>query len=131
MNSPLRSSWTANLLLESMGGDVNLAREVVDVFLADHARLMTEIRQAVEAADPQRIARSAHALKGALGYFTEDGPRTLAAQLEQIGRGGQIAAAPESFDALERETDNLVSSLRAFQLTGVANLPTPPETAIP
>lgn len=106
--------WTPDLLLHNVGGDTDLAAEVAAAFLGDHERLLSGIRQSVESGDGQKIARAAHALKGAVSYFTEDGARTQALRLEQMGRSGETTNAHACLAALETETANLVSALRAF-----------------
>lgn len=110
--------WTADLLLRNVGGDVDLAVDVAAAFLGDSERLLLEARQAVESGNGPQIARAAHALKGAVAYFTEDGARAEALRLEQIGRAGEIAHARACLASLERETADLVASLRVFHSAG-------------
>src|ERR1035438_4131063 len=59
----------AAALLNRMDGDVELLQEIVDVFRGDCPRMLSAIREAVEAVSPKALMRAAHGLKGSLSYF--------------------------------------------------------------
>ena len=55
-------------LLAGFGGNRQVLREVIDMFLTDGPALMTAIREAIARRDSDAAARSAHALKGSVGF---------------------------------------------------------------
>jgi two-component system, sensor histidine kinase and response regulator len=74
---------------------------------------MAEIEEAIAAKDPQRIKRTAHALKGSVGYLNALRVAGLAQQLEALGANGAVTGASELFQALKREIASLTQSLTA------------------
>ena len=101
----------APTLLAGFGGNRTVLAEVIDMFLVDGPRLTAAIRQAAEQGDGRRLASSAHALKGSVGLFGEQGAYETARRLEQMGKSGDLTGAAESCAALEREMEVLLASL--------------------
>jgi HPt (histidine-containing phosphotransfer) domain-containing protein len=88
-------------VLARTGGDVDLLRELVELYRADYPRLLAEIRGAVGANDAARLRRAAHTLKGAAGTFGAEQVCAEALRLEAMGRDGTLAGAAEAGAALE------------------------------
>ena len=98
-------------LLAAFGGNRTLLGEVIDMFLVDGPQLMTAIRQATDSREGHRLASSAHALKGSVGLFGEQGAYETARRLEQMGKSGDLTNADEACTALEREMTELRATL--------------------
>jgi CheY-like chemotaxis protein/HPt (histidine-containing phosphotransfer) domain-containing protein len=92
-------------------GDRQLLAELAGLFLAECPRWMTEMRAAVAAGDPPRLQLSAHALKGGVAAFAAGAAYEAALRLEELGRAGDLSAAPEALAALAREVEYLRSAL--------------------
>ena len=60
------------------------------MFLVDGPQLTRAIRQATDQGDGQRLASSAHALKGSAGLFGKQGAYETARRLEQLGKSGDL-----------------------------------------
>jgi HPt (histidine-containing phosphotransfer) domain-containing protein len=75
---------------------------------------MTEMRAAVAGGDPPRLQRSAHALKGAAATFAAGATYEAALRLEEMGRAGDLSAAPEALAALGQELERLRPALSVF-----------------
>lgn len=97
--------------LERLGGDTELLREIVGMFLEDCPALLVEIGRAVEACDAPEIQRTAHGMKGALGNFAANRAVAAAYDLEQIGGEGRVEHAPAAFVTLKREIECLIPVL--------------------
>ncbi|MFI4876135.1 MAG: response regulator [Blastopirellula sp. JB062] len=104
--------WEA--ALANVGGDESLLQAMVEVFLADVRRILSEIDEAIEAKDGPRLRRNAHSLKGSFGYFAAASGQEAAMQLETLGKEENFEAAPsalraltEAFAAIEPELDYL------------------------
>ncbi len=99
--------------LEQVGGDRALLLELAAIFLDEAPKWARDIREAVEAGDPDRLRRAAHTLKGATGTV---GAPTLfqpAKTLEDIGRNGDLAPAKAALAVLE---DELAAVMAALEL---------------
>ncbi len=98
-------------MLDRMGGDEELLQEIVSLFLDEYSTMLAELRQAVSGADPQRIERSAHALKGALLNMSAVPAAELAQQLESMGNRGELQPAAPLLADLERRLERLAEQL--------------------
>jgi two-component system sensor histidine kinase/response regulator len=101
-------------LLAGLDGDRNLLREMVGLFRVDAPRLIAEIREAVSAADAERLQSSAHALKGVVGSFASDAAFDAALNLERMGRERALAGATAAADKLAEAVAHLEDSLTAL-----------------
>jgi two-component system, sensor histidine kinase and response regulator len=107
--------WTPAAMLERLGGDEELARQLVELFIAECPRMMAAVRESVESVDAEQVRRAAHAFKGSVGNFTDGAPMTTAFELEQIGRLGGLDQAPGLLARLEREVEVFIAALRRFE----------------
>jgi HPt (histidine-containing phosphotransfer) domain-containing protein len=106
--------WSPEQMIDRLGGDEELARQLVTLFLDECPRMMAEVRESVEQGTPDLVRRAAHAFKGSVSNFITGGPTATAFALETIGRDGRIAEARSVLARLEREVDSLLAQLRAF-----------------
>jgi HPt (histidine-containing phosphotransfer) domain-containing protein len=90
-------------VLERIGGDEDLLRELTGIYLDDEARLLEEAARAVSAGDADGVRRSAHTLKGAVSNFSASAAWAAAQALETAGREGRMDEAPRLLDALHVE----------------------------
>jgi len=73
------------VLLARLGGDEELMRDVVRVFLEDCPGYLERIRAAVDRQDAVRLRAEAHALRGAAANMAASAVEDAARALEQIG----------------------------------------------
>lgn len=97
----LNESVDRAAVLDRVGGDESLLREITEIFLTEYPSLLEEIRSAVRAGDPSRLERFAHTLKGSVSNFGAAEATQAAYQLEQIGRAQHLEEAPAALRALE------------------------------
>jgi HPt (histidine-containing phosphotransfer) domain-containing protein len=88
-------------VLERVGGDEALLREIAGIFLTEYPGFVSQIREAIDSRDPQKLERSAHSLKGAVSNFGAHTATQAAYQLEVIGRSARLHEAPEALLHLE------------------------------
>jgi PAS domain S-box-containing protein len=109
-------------VLARLGGDEELLKELVGLFLADCPRLLADIDDALARGDAAKLRLTAHALKGAAGHFGAAATVDVAKRLETLGRNGNLAGAPETAAALKEELERLKPALAALaQEAGVKN----------
>jgi HPt (histidine-containing phosphotransfer) domain-containing protein len=78
-----------------------LLRDLVAAFLADAPDRMAALRHAVEASDPERLRREAHALRGYTASLGATELADLCQTLETLGRLRSLAGAGGHLDRLE------------------------------
>lgn len=113
--NPAEFVWSPDQMIARLGGDEELARQLVALFIDECPRMIAEVRGSVEQGTPDLIRRAAHAFKGSVSNFMTDGPTKTAFALETIGREGHVGDAPAILARLEREVESLVAQLRAFE----------------
>lgn len=96
------------------GGDRDLQREVVRMFLEDCDARVQAIRAAVGDCDAGRLRSTAHALKGAAAYLSAPAVVEGAADLEGMGRDGTLDEAAAALERLEAAATELIAELRGF-----------------
>jgi len=90
--------------LEATGGDRELLREAVGLFLEqDYPRHMEELRGGLARQDARAIKRAAHGIKGAVDSFGGRAVRDVALRLETMGRMGDLSGAQRAVEELEAE----------------------------
>ncbi len=100
--------------LRRVGGDEALLREIAGLLLDECPRLLSEIRAGIAANDPGRVRLAAHTLKGSLDHVGADQARSLAEQLEHLGRQRNLLCSPEICSTLEKEWEALRPELAAY-----------------
>ena len=103
------------LALSRVGGDMDLLREVVGLFLDDYPKAIEKIRQAIAANDASAVEHNAHSLKGSVSTFGANDVFESALALEKQGRGGDLAGAPVRLARLEEALLALRPELEALQ----------------
>jgi CheY-like chemotaxis protein len=90
-------------LLEGVGGNRRLLQKLAKLFLTDLPRLVARIRASSKARDGEELAKTAHALKGAIGNFGAAKAVSAAAELERLARVGEFSAVENAWTTLELE----------------------------
>jgi PAS domain S-box-containing protein len=103
------------LALSRVGGDFELLREVVGLFLDDYPRALEKIRTAVAANDATGVEHNAHSLKGSVSTFGATDVFESALTLEKLGRSGNLAGAVDGLSKLEKALTALRPDLEALQ----------------
>ncbi|HWR21604.1 MAG TPA: response regulator, partial [Verrucomicrobiae bacterium] len=101
-------------LLERVGRDVGLMREIVGLFLEEGPIRIIEIREAIDRGDAQALAKAAHTLKGAVSVFGARRSVEAALRLEQLGRAGDLVQVGEGFRDLEVAMAGLLPALETL-----------------
>ena len=100
--------------LKRVGDRPENLRKLAGLFLAECAKLMPEIHDAIVLADASRLRRAAHTLKGSVACFAAKAAEEAAQRLETMGRDGNLAGAEEAWKALEEEIERLNPELAAI-----------------
>jgi two-component system sensor histidine kinase/response regulator len=96
-------------LLDVVGGNVELFSRVRDVFAKQTPELLAAMRAAIAAGDSEALAQHAHKLKGSLSNFPRNSGATLAANVENAARAGDLM----NVDAMLAELEAAIARLTA------------------
>jgi len=102
------ASLTLDRLADITGGDIDLQREIADLYIATSKRYITQLAGA--AGDARRWKAIAHALKGASGNFGAVEMAELARAAELSGPNASLLASLRS--AFDNDRVILVKSLK-------------------
>jgi two-component system sensor histidine kinase/response regulator len=100
-------------LLDRMGGNENLLRQMVQVFWEEAPELLQAVSTALEAEDARQLERAAHKCVGAFLTIGAEAAGRTARSLEIAVRAGELASAPGMAALLTHE-------LRALEQAFVA-----------
>lgn len=104
---PIASTLDRDALLDRVGGDEELLREITSIFLLEYPALLRQIQDGLSRGDTRRIELAAHSLKGSVANFGVPAAIEAAHRLEVIGRSGSIAEAPAAIAHLVTEFQRL------------------------
>lgn len=100
-------------ILERVGGDEDLMKEIISMFVEECPKMMAEIESAVSAKNSEGLERAAHSLKGSVSNFGAQRAYEAAYALEKMGHDGSIDQAAGVFSQLKNEINTLSSSLQS------------------
>ncbi|MFC4973110.1 PAS-domain containing protein [Halomonas beimenensis] len=103
--------WQA--ALDALDGNRELLDEMVEMFLEEAPRLMTEIDAALAAGEARDLRRAAHTLKGSARVVGGLAAGEAAQHLEALAKAGDLARAGEARDTLAERLDELTPALEA------------------
>ncbi|MBZ5502907.1 MAG: PAS domain S-box protein [Acidobacteriia bacterium] len=104
----------ATAVLRRVDGDRELLEELAQMFIARRSQRRGEVQEALAAHDAGRLARLAHALKGAAANLGALRVPLLADEVEQLARSGDFASAAAVVRHLETEIDRFLPELEAL-----------------
>lgn len=107
-------AWTPERMVTRLGGDVELARHLASLFVDECPRMLDQVRESLRGTNADTVRRAAHAFKGSVANFVDNGPAATAFELECLGRDNRLEHAPAVGARLEREVDALLVHLRRF-----------------
>lgn len=105
------SAFNFSEALTNMGDDETLLAELATIFLEEYPEVLNNVRTAVENNDEKALVYFAHALKGSVSNFVARDAENAARKLEQIGREGDLADAPQVLADLETALSRLAPAL--------------------
>jgi two-component system sensor histidine kinase/response regulator len=96
--------------LEAVGGDRELLREAVGLFLEqDYPRQLAELREGLARQDARAIRAAAHGIKGAVDSFGGRAARDAALRLETMGRRDDLSNAQRAVEELETQIERFAT----------------------
>jgi CheY-like chemotaxis protein len=109
---PQAAAFNRAELIERLGGDATLLKDVIRLFLDDCPLRLTAIKQAVDQQDADLIRTTAHALKGAAGTMSARRVFEAAQTLERLGAEARLEPTQAAWRALAKEAAELMDTFR-------------------
>jgi CheY-like chemotaxis protein len=100
--------------LHRVRGRPEALKRLIALFIDESAKLLPEIRAALDSADAPRLKRAAHTLKGSVACFAAKPAAEAALQLEVMGRDNNLGDAAAAYTALEQEIERVRAVLGAY-----------------
>jgi signal transduction histidine kinase/CheY-like chemotaxis protein/HPt (histidine-containing phosphotransfer) domain-containing protein len=110
--SPPPATPDLGQMLERLGGDESLLQEVLGIFLEQTPKLLETLRTALARGDAEAIERTAHSMKGELGYLGAQAVSQKARKLEELGRSRNLESASQIFASFEADILAIVEAIR-------------------
>ena len=107
-----RDSLEALKSLQSEGDD-GFLKEMIELFLTDTPARFADMDAACAAGEQQDFVRAVHSIKGASANFGADDLHEMCAEVESMGRAGQMTETTEQVHKLHAEFERVRLALLA------------------
>lgn len=101
--------------LKQMSG-ADFIDELVDTFLEDAPKLLTELRTSLGAHDAESFRRAAHSLKSNAATFGANHLSALAKELELLGKEGKLDEAGNQLKTVEATYQLVARELKGLRV---------------
>jgi two-component system, sensor histidine kinase and response regulator len=105
------SALDRNSALKRIGGNVEMLKQLSDVFQQDGPRLLGEIWNAIQNGDADKLNAAAHSLKGMVAFFGDKVAADAALKLEMMGRENKLANGSKEWEELKSRVDQITRLL--------------------
>lgn len=95
-------------------GDDSFLHDLIQIYLEDAPKRLTEIEQAAAGKDARKLTLAAHSLKGSSSNFGANRLRALSEELEQLGRQAALDGVPAKLPPLREEYARVQAELTAL-----------------
>ena len=102
------------LALESVDGDRDLLLAVIEAFMEEAPRLLSQTTAALESQDAKTLHRIGHTLKGALLSLGATGPGELAKSLEQMGASDNMEGISTVLSQLTQQVQEVAKEFTDY-----------------
>jgi len=99
--------------IERMDGDMDLLKEVLEIFLEDAPSLMGALRLAIRGGEKDAMERAAHTLKGAAANISAKGLQRLSTNMQEMIKKDEIVHIEKLFGEMETHYEELDRALRS------------------
>ncbi len=110
----LKESASLEDLLQRVGGDEKLLRQMIRTFLRETPKRMETLKKALRQKDGRELSARAHALKGAVSIFGAVRAAQCTQILQVLGRIPDFQEGNQVFASLQEEIAKLQENLRGY-----------------
>lgn len=113
-NPPFTSGWNEQTALENTDGCVSYLKELLEIWLRQTPKLVSEIGEGLAEGNIERMHLAAHTMRGSMQVIGAELAASLAESLETAGRTGQTSEASELLNQLQSELRELTAKIEAY-----------------
>ncbi len=106
--------FDANEVIAFYNGAKPLVRELIEMFLEECPKLLAKVETAVQNGEADGIRRTAHTLKGSAGVLLATDIQSHAAELERMGKSGDLDGLDLEWERLRVATTDSLRSMEAY-----------------
>lgn len=99
--------------------DRELLAELIEIFLEDCPQRLQELDHAVKEGNASGVRQAAHSLKGMVTGFDANSAHGLAAEMEGLGKAGDLSNAIGLLSTLQLEFSRVINYLKATDWRGM------------
>jgi HPt (histidine-containing phosphotransfer) domain-containing protein len=118
LNALKSEGFDPQALLNRVHGDLNLLRELVDLFAAEVPEMLSRIETAIQHGSPSELEKASHKIKGSMLQFSAYAAANIARQLEERGQTGSMDGTGMLLEKLRQEINVLHQTLSAMLQNG-------------
>jgi len=112
---PASEHFDGEALLTRLAGSAELCAELIATFLQESPETLSALEAAVRQRDSRAVAATAHGLRGAVAYFGDHHPASLAAlALELCGVSGELETSERLYADLAEKLAQLQSEMQCY-----------------
>jgi HPt (histidine-containing phosphotransfer) domain-containing protein len=109
-----REGFDPDSLWDRIDGDMDLLRDLIGIFAKEYPGILLRIESAINQGEGTELQKASHKLKGSVLQFSASGAAAAAANLEDMGKTGNLDGAGASLAQLKSEVGALMESLNAM-----------------
>ena len=113
-NQSFTASWNEQTALANVDGCVSHLKELLEIWLRQTPKLVSDIKKGLAEGDSDRIHLAAHTMKGSLQIIGADAAALLTESLEIAGRTAKISEGSELLNQLVSELSDVTAKVTAF-----------------
>lgn len=117
MASERAQLFQAELFMDKLANDVELARELLGAYLEDGPERLGQLQNALAEGKMDEAAGYAHSLKGMVGVLRQPGLSDLAYEMEKTCRAGDRARAEGLLPGLKKLMEQVNEEILTFLRT--------------
>ena len=108
------SSWDYGRALQRVEGDQGLLAELIEIFLEETPKQLNALELAIQAREFENVHRTAHTLKGELGYLSLPAAAESARVLENLGQQHNQEGMLDVFLTLKAELAEVADAMNSM-----------------
>jgi HPt (histidine-containing phosphotransfer) domain-containing protein len=101
-------------LWNRVDGDMDLLRELVDLFAEETPRMLSQIEDAIKHGSASEIEKGSHKIKGSVLQFSARAAAAIALELEENARLGSVEGSEVLLKKLKQEIEVLQATLQTM-----------------
>jgi signal transduction histidine kinase/CheY-like chemotaxis protein/ligand-binding sensor domain-containing protein len=103
--------WQRSRVLETLGGDEDLLQQVIQIFMTEAPKHLAALRLAAVERDAPGMEKTAHSIKGELGYFNVPAIARYARELEEKATRSEWSGTAELIERIDAGVVGLLDAI--------------------